>query len=266
MSIWGRAMSPEVARALETPTKRKARTPRPKTGEAPGSPSGDGVAETGAGEADPTGGTPPEGETSSDAAPELPVVIGRPSLDGPVLGAPPPEFLGSPSEFALRAVAVVATVQLGAPDGARGSSGGTLQTGSADGPINVYSDVDTDDDSGDSDVEPDGSFAVGPASSSPSRIGGWNPRFTRRERPAWAPTAARGPVTGSTGRGRPDGMVGRVRRIFTDPRCSQVEVGGPPNLRPPPPRRCTASGWGTLSGLTGKAATCQEEPPPRQPL
>ena len=38
ISIWGRAMYLEVARALETPTKRKARPPRPKTSEAPGSP------------------------------------------------------------------------------------------------------------------------------------------------------------------------------------------------------------------------------------
>ena len=37
------------------------------------------------------------------------------------------------------------------------------------------------------------------------------------------------------GRGRPDGMVGRVSCIFTGPRCYQVEVGGPPTLRPPPP-------------------------------
>ena len=61
-------MYAEGARAPETPTKRKARTPRPKTSEAPGSPSGDGVAEIGAGEADPTGGNPPKGETPCDAA------------------------------------------------------------------------------------------------------------------------------------------------------------------------------------------------------
>ena len=110
-----------------------------------------------------------------------------------------------------------------------------LQIGSADGPISVGSNVDTDDDNGDSDIEPDGSFTVGLAGNSPSKIGGRKSGFTGRDRPAWTSNAARAPVRGSTRQGRPDGTVGRVHRIFTGPRCSPVEVGSPLTLQPPPP-------------------------------
>ena len=107
---------------------------------------------------------------------------------------------------------------------------------SADGSINADSDVDTGDDNVDSNIEPDGSFAVGPAGTSLFRIGGRKSRFIGHDTPASASTATRGLVIGSTRHGRPEGMVGHVRRIFTGSRCSQVEVGGPLTLRPPPPR------------------------------
>ena len=66
-------------------------------------------------------------------------------------------------------VAVEAAVWLGAPDAGVGSIGREVrQTGSAESPILVNSDVDTDNDSGESGGEPDGSFTVGPASASPA--------------------------------------------------------------------------------------------------
>ena len=113
-------MYPEVARTLEMRTKRKARTPRPKTSEAPGSPPGDGVAKTGTGGADPTGDAPPDGETPFDADVELPLVTECPRQEGPVVGATPPEFCESPSETTPGVVAVADAVQLGAPESSPG--------------------------------------------------------------------------------------------------------------------------------------------------
>ena len=171
---------------LHVPTKRpkrKARMPRRKTSEALGCPLGDGVTKTSSGEADSTGDNPPEGETRSDVALELPVVTDCRSLGGPVLGAHPPQFPESPAESAPGAVAVAATGQHGALEGSRSSSGGTLQKGRADGPMNVASNVETNDHSADFDIEPDSTFATGSADINPSNIGGQKSRFTGRYKP-----------------------------------------------------------------------------------
>ena len=107
MSIWGRAMYPEVARVLDTPTKRKARVPRPKaSGTHP--PPGRGGGETGSGGAKPADDAPSDGESPSNDDLELPVGSEHPHREGPVEGTDPPELPGSPSEPVPSAVAVAA--------------------------------------------------------------------------------------------------------------------------------------------------------------
>ena len=97
-------------------------------------------------------------------------------------------------------VAVEVAVQLGAPLAGVGGAGGELrQRGCTEGPILIHSDVDTDEDSGESGGEPDGSFTVGPTSPSPTSPSGWPSRFVGRERPGWKLASARGPVRGTAG-------------------------------------------------------------------
>ena len=66
---------------------------------------------------------------------------------------------------------------LAGPTVAGGGGGGT-----ASGPINLGSDVDTNDDSGSSESEPDGTFAIGSARDSPGRGQAGATRFVGRDR------------------------------------------------------------------------------------
>ena len=82
-------------------------------------------------------------------------------------------------EPAPGAVAVEAAVRPGAPDAGVGcASGEVRQTGSAEGPMLIDFDVDTNGDSGESSGEHDSSFTVGLASANPTRSGGRPSRFT----------------------------------------------------------------------------------------
>ena len=122
----------------------------------------------------------------------------------------------------------------GPPVAVGGGGGGE---GTADGPINVDSDVDTDDVSGDSGSEPDGAFAVGSARGSPGRGQARATKFVGRERALWSSRTAAGPVRGGAGAGSKAGVVGRIHRSYTGPRHAQVVVGGAQALRPRAPTR-----------------------------
>ena len=118
-------------------------------------------------------------------------------------------------------------------DGGR-AGGEVRQTGSAEGPILVDSNVDTDGDNGDAGSEPDGSFTVGPASSSPARSSGRPSRFTGRQDGSRHLPASR-PVRGAARRDGRTGLVGHVFRVYKGPLGLAVELGSAPSLPPPPP-------------------------------
>ena len=102
----------------------------------------------------------------------------------------------------------------------------------ADGPIIVDSDVDTDEDSGSSRSEIDGTFAVGSAWDSPGRGQTGAAKFIGRKRKSWFSKPAAGPVREGGGADPKAGVVGRVRRSYAGSRCAQVVVGGTQTLRP----------------------------------
>ena len=139
---------------------------------------------------------------------------------------------------ATGAVAGKAAVQLGAPVVGLGGVGGKVRrTGCAEGPITLDFDVDTDGDNGESGRKPNGSFAVGPTSTSPTRLSGRPPRFMGRERPGWKSASTTGPVRGTAGWDRSAGVVGRVFRVYKGPLGSSEEVGGSLPVRPSPASR-----------------------------
>ena len=166
-SIWGRAMYPELARVVDTPTRRKKQSPTPYTWR--GAP----VKSRGR-------GRPSRGKPVTRVR-RRPVrrsfrrrgVAGVPCPNGEV--AEPLLLPYSASEQAPGAVAVEATVQLGAPDAGVGGAGGEVRhTGSAEGPIlvdSMWTPTTT--------VE---NLEVNPMAS-PARSGGRPSRFAGRERP-----------------------------------------------------------------------------------
>ena len=109
--------------------------------------------------------------------------------------------------------------------------GGACGPGTAAGPINVDSDVDTDDNSEDSGSEPSGEFAVGSARGSPGRRQAGVARFVGRERKPWSSRAAVGPVRGGPAAGSKAGVVGRVYCTYTGPRRAKVVLGGTQAVR-----------------------------------
>ena len=115
--------------------------------------------------------------------------------------------------------------------------GGACGPGTAAGPINVDSDVDTDDNSEDSGSEPSGEFAVGSARGSPGRRQAGLARFVGRERKPWSSRAAVGPVRGGPAAGSKAGVVGRVHRTYTGPRRAKVVLGGTQAVRSRAPAR-----------------------------
>ena len=115
--------------------------------------------------------------------------------------------------------------------------GGACGPGTAAGPINVDSDVDTDDNSEDSGSEPSGDFAVGSARGSPGRRQAGVAKFVGRERKPWSSRAAVGPVRGGPAAGSKAGVVGRVHRTYTGPRRAKVVVGGTQAVRSRAPAR-----------------------------
>ena len=115
--------------------------------------------------------------------------------------------------------------------------GGACGPGTAAGPINVDSDVDTDDNSEDSGSEPSGEFAVGSARGSPGHRQAGVARFVGRERKPWSSRAAVGPVRGGPAAGSKAGVVGRVHRSYTGPRHAKVVLGGTQAVRSRAPAR-----------------------------
>ena len=219
LALWGSPMFPNIAGALSTPTKRKPRRPR---GEGPGTTEG---------------GTVGSGDEGEQAATELEESAG----DGPAEMGPEPEAAPTPPPLQSLAPAsergavsredAGQLCTLAGPLVAVGGGGG-CGPGTADGPINVDSDVDTDDDSGGSGSEPNGAFAVSSARGSPGRGQTGIAKFVGRERKLWSSRTPAGPIRGGTGAGSKAGMVGRVHRSYTGPRCAKVVVGGAQALRP----------------------------------
>ena len=218
LALWGSPMFPNIAGALSTLTKRKPRRPR---GDGPGTTEGGAVGSGGEGE---------------DAATELGESAGSdPAAVGPEPEAAPTPLplqpLAPPSERgAVSREDAGQLCTLAGPLVAVG--GGGCGPGTADGPINVDSDLDTDDDSGDSGSEPDGTFAVGSARGSPGRGQTGAAKFIGHERKLWLSRTAAAPVRGGTRAGSKAGMVGRVHRPYAGPRPAQVVVGGTQALRP----------------------------------
>ena len=144
------------------------------------------------------------------------------------------------------AVAAEAAMQPGASvAGAGGASGEARWTGCAEGPIVMDSDVDTDDDSGEFGGAPDGSFAIGPTSLSPTQPNGKPSRFTGRKRPGWKSASARGPVRGAAVWDHRTGVVGRVYRIYKGPLALRWNLVVRRPCDPPPPHgvRLAAVKW-----------------------
>ena len=115
--------------------------------------------------------------------------------------------------------------------------GGACGPGTAAGPINVVSDVDTDDNSEYSGSEPSGEFAVGSARGSPGRGQAGVARFVGRERKRWSSRAAVGPVRGGPAAGLKAGLVGSVHRTYTGSRRAKVVLAGTQAVRPRAPAR-----------------------------
>ena len=171
-SIWGRSMYPGLAQVVDTRTKKKSKAPHPTHGRGPRP------------RASAVGVVPGASRSHESKDGQLDAISdARESLECPiptgvfvhaVPEAAQPLSLPYPtSEQAPNVVAVEAAAHLGAPDaGVGGAGGGVRRMGSAEGPILVDSDVDTDDESGESGGEPDGCFTVGPASASLARSGG----------------------------------------------------------------------------------------------
>ena len=224
LALWGSPMFPSIAGALSTPTKRKPRRPR---GEGHGSTES---------------GTVGSGDEGDQAATELE----ESAEDGPAEVGPGPEAAPTPPPLQPLASAsergavsredAGQLCTLAGPLVAVGGGGG-CGPGTAAGPINVDSNVDTDDNSEGSGSEPDGAFAVGSARGSPGRRQAGVARFVGRERKPWSSRAAAGPVRGGTGAGSKAGVVGRIHRSYTGPRRAKVVVGGAQAMRPRAPAR-----------------------------
>ena len=169
LALWRSPVFPNIAGALSTFTKRKRRRPRGeelRTAESNAvrnGEEGDGTAE----ELEQSAGNEPAAMgTEPDAAP-TPFPL-QPSVPASKRGIVSREDAGQPCTLAGTLVSV-----------------GGGRAGTADGPINVDSDVDTDDDSGSSGSEPDGTFAVGSTRDSPGRGQTGAAKFIRRERKSW---------------------------------------------------------------------------------
>ena len=81
--------------------------------------------------------------------------------------------------------------------------------------------VDTDDDSAEYAMEPDG-IAVGPAGTSQRKF-----RFMGRDKLAWTSAVASGSVSRSSRSGCRYSMVGRIHRVFTQSHVRNVSCSPP---------------------------------------
>ena len=224
LALWGSPMFPSIASALDTPTKRKPRRPRGQELEstASGAVGSGGDGDQAATELEESAGDgSAEMGPGPDTAPTLPPL--QPLASAIERGAVSREDAGQ-----LCTVAGPLVVAGG---------GGACGPGTAAGPINVNSDVDTDDNSEDSGSEPSGDFAVGSARVSPRRRQAGVAKFVGRERKPWSSRAAVGPVTGGPAAGSKAGVVGRVHRTYTGPRRAKVVVGGTQAVRSRAPAR-----------------------------
>ena len=224
LALWGSPMFPSIASALNTPTKRKPRLPRGQELEstARGMLGGGGDGDQTATELEESPGDgSAEMGPGPDTAPTLPPL--PPLASAIERGAVSREDAGQLCTVAGPLVAV--------------GGGGACGPGTAAGPINVDSDVDTDDNSEDSGSEPSGEFAVGSARGSPGRRQAGVARFVGRERKPWSSRAAVGPVRGGPAAGSKAGVVGRVHRTDTGPRRAKVVLGGTQAVRSRAPAR-----------------------------
>ena len=180
--FWGKAMNPELARVVDTPTRRKSRAPRNARGKGPH--PGAAAASSGPRTGRSRGTEEGQSDATSDAGESVECSVSTHELVHAVPETMDPRLLPCPAHGdAPGTVAVEAAVQLGAPmAGVGGASGEVRRTGCAQGPIVVDSDVDTDDNSGESGGEPDGSFSVGPTRPSPAQPSGRRSRFMGPER------------------------------------------------------------------------------------
>ena len=223
LALWGSPMFPSIASALNTPTKRKPRRPRGQELESTAS------------------GTVGSGGDGDQAATELEESAGDGSAEmGPGPDTPPtlPPLQPLASAIERGAVSREDAGQLCTVAGPLVAvGGGGCGPGTAAGPINVDSDVDTDDNSEDSGGEPYGDFAVGGARGSPGRRQAGVAKFVGRERKPWSSRAAVGPVRGGPAAGSKAGVVGRVHRTYTGPRRAKMVVGGAQAMRSRAPAR-----------------------------
>ena len=223
LALWGSPMFPSIASALNTPTKRKPRLPRGQKLEstASGTLGGGGDGDHTAAELEESPGDGPAevglGPDTAPTPPQLP-----PLASAIERGAVSREDAGQLCTVAGPLVAV---------------GGGACGPGTAAGPINVDSDVDTDDNSEDSGSEPSGEFAVGSARGSPGRRQAGIARFVGRERKPWSSRAAVGPVRGGPAAGSKAGVVGRVYRTYAGPRRAKVVLDGTHAVRSRAPAR-----------------------------
>ena len=217
LALWGSPMFPSIASALNTPTKRKPRLPRGQELESAASGTlgggGDGDQTATALEESPGDGSAEMGP-GPDAAPALPPL--QPLASAIERGAVSREDAGQLCTVAGPLAAV---------------GGGACGPGTAAGPINVDSDVETDDNSEDSGSELSGGFAVGSARGSHGRRQAGVTKFVGRERKPWSSRAAVGPVRGGPAAGSKAGVVGRVHRTYTGPRRAKVVLGGTQAVR-----------------------------------
>ena len=223
LALWGSPMFPSIASALNTPTKRKPRLPRGQELESTASGTrgggGDGGQTATELEESPGDGSAEMGP-GPDTAPTLPPL--QPLASAIERGAVSREDAGQLCTVAGPLAAV---------------GGGACGPGTSAGPINVDSDVDTDDNSEGSGSELSGGFAVGSARGSPGRRQAGVTKFVGRERKPWSSRAAVGPVRGGPAAGSKAGVVGRVHRTYTEPRRAKVVLGGAQAVRSRAPAR-----------------------------
>ena len=182
LALWGSPMFPSIANALNTPTKRKPRRPRDQELES----TANGTVGSG-GEGD-QAATEPE-ESTGDGSAEM-----GPGPDTAPTLPPLPPLASAIERGAVSREDAGQLCTAAGPLAAVG--GGACGPGTAAGPINVDSDVDTGDHSEDSGSEPSGEFAVGSTRGSPGRRQAGVARFVGRERKPWSSRAAVGPVRG----------------------------------------------------------------------
>ena len=217
LALWGSPMFPSIAGALSTPTKRQPRRPR------------------GHGQGCVASGTVGSGDEGDQAATELEesakdgsAEMGPGPKAAPTL--PPLQPLASATERpAVSREDAGQLCTLAGPLVAVG--GGGCGPGTAAGPINVDSDVDTDDNSEGFGSEPYGAFAIGSARGSPGRRQAGVAKLVGRERKPWSSRTAVGPVRKGTGADSKAGVVRRVHRSYTGPRRAKVVVGGAQAMR-----------------------------------